>query len=84
MVCHSFVIPTGRRTGLTFSSRALSLHLFVASILLLREWRSCAEGCGPEYENAIEAAISLLEQVKSRSAVAHHAIQVLRKEMSTM
>ncbi|KAL2206099.1 hypothetical protein CC79DRAFT_845803 [Sarocladium strictum] len=62
---------------------ALSFHLFVASILLLREWRSCSAGQGQEYREAIENAILMLDDVKTHSAVARHAIEILRRELDS-
>lgn len=61
--------------------RALSLHLFVASILLLREWRSSYDGRGREYEEAIEVAISILKQVQSENEIARHAVRILRNNL---
>jgi hypothetical protein len=56
----------------------------VASILLLREWQSSSDGRASEYAAAIEASISLLEQVEARNEIARHAIQVLRTHLQNL
>ncbi|KAG9252434.1 uncharacterized protein F5Z01DRAFT_228025 [Emericellopsis atlantica] len=60
---------------------ALSFHLFVAAILLLREWQSSLDGRSLEYKEAIEAGLSILEQVQSHNAIARHAVRILKENM---
>ena len=62
-------------------SRALSFHLFVASALLLRESQRSQDGRSHEYEEAIEASIVLLEQIRLDNELARHAARILRENM---
>ncbi|KAF4462776.1 hypothetical protein FALBO_10426 [Fusarium albosuccineum] len=60
---------------------ALSYHIFASAILLLREYRTDSS-VGDEYSEAIRGAVELLELVKAHSALAHHAVRILREKMN--
>jgi|SRR5688572_16756104 hypothetical protein len=69
------------RAALTISHfRALSLHLFVASAILITEWRSSENSEARRYKEAIESSINILEQVQSQNEIARHAIPILRRQ----
>ncbi|KAL2065316.1 hypothetical protein VTL71DRAFT_2985 [Oculimacula yallundae] len=57
---------------------ALSYHIFVAALLLFRESQDSNDEEKNGYIQAIETALKLLDDVKSRNAVAHHAAVLLR------
>ncbi|KZL80790.1 nucleus protein [Colletotrichum incanum] len=61
---------------------ALSLHVFVAAIFLLREsHRSDAE---VDFGDEVQMAIEYLEEVQSRNAVAERAVGILRKAVDNI
>ncbi|GAM37157.1 hypothetical protein TCE0_022f06834 [Talaromyces pinophilus] len=62
---------------------ALSYHIFVSAILLLRECQNESTNAG-EYYEAVCTALSLLEEVQDWNAVANHAATILRTEMNGM
>ncbi|KAL2847022.1 hypothetical protein BJX68DRAFT_268323 [Aspergillus pseudodeflectus] len=57
---------------------ALSHHIFVSAILLVRQCETGGEGEVETYTEAIRAAIDLLESVKEWNMLAHHAATILR------
>ncbi|KAL2811404.1 hypothetical protein BJX63DRAFT_433412 [Aspergillus granulosus] len=63
--------------------RALSHHIFVSAILLLRQCRVNQCGEVEEYREAIHAAIELLESVKSWNMLAKYAAEILRESMQS-
>ena len=60
--------------------RALSYHIFVSAILLLRECQNESTNA-KEYYEAVCTALSLLEEVQDWNAVANHAATILRTQM---
>ncbi|KAJ3533439.1 hypothetical protein NM208_g7984 [Fusarium decemcellulare] len=60
---------------------ALSYHIFASAILLLRECRTDS-GVRDDYQEAIRGAVELLETVKAHSALAYHAVRILREKMN--
>lgn len=61
--------------------RALSFHIFASAILLLREWQVSHD---MNQREALDAALELLDRVKSRNALARHASLILRERMNSM
>ncbi|KAL4876920.1 hypothetical protein BJY04DRAFT_222596 [Aspergillus karnatakaensis] len=61
---------------------ALSLHLFVAAILLLRECHSDLSGDIDESYEALQAALNYLEEVKTWNLFANHAAKIVRENMT--
>jgi hypothetical protein len=61
--------------------RALSLHVFVAAVFLLRETKvACIPDKG-DFDEEIGMAISYLDEVKSRNVVADRAARILRRAL---
>ncbi|KAL5337423.1 hypothetical protein BJX70DRAFT_246253 [Aspergillus crustosus] len=57
---------------------ALSCHIFVAAILLLRECRSDQTAAAEKDHEALQAALRLLDEVKAWNALAQHAAMILK------
>ncbi|KAL2833346.1 hypothetical protein BDW59DRAFT_156847 [Aspergillus cavernicola] len=62
---------------------AISYHIFVSAILLLHECQSEQAADVEEYYEALQTALSLLEDVKSWNALAFHAAAILRENMNS-
>ncbi|KAL3481569.1 hypothetical protein BJX99DRAFT_218517 [Aspergillus californicus] len=60
---------------------ALSYHIFVSAILLLRECRIAPAVDVEEYYDALQTALNLLEEVKSWNAIAYHAAAIVYDNM---
>ncbi|KAH6889333.1 hypothetical protein B0T10DRAFT_487782 [Thelonectria olida] len=60
---------------------ALSLHVFVAAVFLLRETRTAGIPVRDDFEEEIGMAISYLDEVKSRNVVADRAARILRRAL---
>ncbi|KPM38277.1 hypothetical protein AK830_g8283 [Neonectria ditissima] len=61
---------------------ALSLHVFVAAIFLLRESKAAPLSKDVDFEDEVEMAISYLDETKSRNMVADKAGQILRRALA--
>ncbi|KZL75557.1 C6 zinc finger domain-containing protein (nucleus protein) [Colletotrichum tofieldiae] len=61
---------------------ALSLHVFVAAVFLLRE--SQRSGAEVDFGDEVQLAVEYLDEVKSRNAVAERAVEILRKAVDSM
>ncbi|KAL3295570.1 C6 zinc finger domain containing protein [Colletotrichum asianum] len=57
---------------------ALSLHIFVAAIFLLRESRKASPDPEVDFSDEVQLAIRYLDEVKSRNAIADRASDILR------
>ncbi|KAK2064745.1 hypothetical protein LY76DRAFT_653148, partial [Colletotrichum caudatum] len=56
---------------------ALSLHIFVAAIFLLRESRRAFPSLGVDFSGEVQLAIRYLDEIKSRNAIADRASDIL-------
>ncbi|KAF2832853.1 hypothetical protein CC86DRAFT_277466 [Ophiobolus disseminans] len=63
---------------------ALSYHIFTAAILLLREFDDSERNQDEGHREVICTAIEMLDQVKSRNALAHHASLILRERLDSI
>lgn len=57
---------------------AISLHIFVAAIFLLRESRRASLDLEVDFSDEVQLAIRYLDEVKSRNAIADRASDILR------
>lgn len=66
----------------THECRALSHHIFVSAILLLRECQTDGVTDAEEYYEAVHSALGLLEEVQQWNAVAKYAAKILRDKLN--
>lgn len=59
-------------------SRALAHHIFTSAALLIQESRGASAETA-EFDEAIQAGLELLDQVKYQNSVAFYACQILRE-----
>ncbi|KXH27580.1 hypothetical protein CSAL01_00747 [Colletotrichum salicis] len=60
---------------------ALSMHIFVAAIFLLRESQRAQSGAEVDFTDEVQLAIEYLDQVKSRNAIAERTVDILRSSL---
>ncbi|KAG7039703.1 C6 zinc finger domain containing protein [Colletotrichum scovillei] len=60
---------------------ALSMHIFVAAIFLLRESHRAQAGAEVDFTDEVQLAIEYLDEVKSRNAIAERAVAILRSSL---
>ncbi|UQC81504.1 uncharacterized protein CLUP02_06990 [Colletotrichum lupini] len=60
---------------------ALSMHIFVAAIFLLRESHRAKAGAEVDLTDEVQLAIEYLDEVKSRNAIAETAVAILRSSL---
>ncbi|KAK1687495.1 hypothetical protein BDP55DRAFT_630687 [Colletotrichum godetiae] len=60
---------------------ALSMHIFVAAIFLLRESQMAQSGAEVDFTDEVQLAIEYLDEVKSRNAIAERAVAILRSSL---
>ncbi|KAK1635664.1 hypothetical protein BDP81DRAFT_376380 [Colletotrichum phormii] len=60
---------------------ALSMHIFVAAIFLLRESQRAQSGAEVDFTDEVQLAIEYLNEVKSRNAIAERAVSILRSSL---
>ncbi|KAH9867107.1 hypothetical protein IAQ61_007699 [Plenodomus lingam] len=63
---------------------ALSYQIFTAALVLLREIQDREAGHDEGYCEIVHTAIELLDQVKSRNALAHHASTILQERLTSL
>ncbi|OHE98579.1 hypothetical protein CORC01_06030 [Colletotrichum orchidophilum] len=63
---------------------ALSMHIFVAAIFLLRESHRAQAGAEVDFTDEVQLAIEYLDAVKSRNAIAERAVAILRSSLDAI
>ncbi|KAH7069735.1 hypothetical protein BKA63DRAFT_421097 [Paraphoma chrysanthemicola] len=63
---------------------ALSYHIFVSALLLIRDWQDSRCGNDQDHREAINMALEMLDRVKLRNAIAQHASLILRGRIESI
>lgn len=63
---------------------ALSYQIFTAALTLLRDMHASEADSGQEHREVVHTAIELLDQVKSRNALAYHASSILQEKLGSL